>query len=302
LVPSSEFSVTDGGPGRNYGLNVNAISGKKIQGRTVYSKTTANCGIIIPFYQYPDDVYTNENVKLIIDLKRKYQDVPVTVVLSPSSGPGTATDGNYAVLIKFLIGAGISVVMYIYTSYRSRSIADVQNDIVTYLNLYSFDSVHGQYGIFLDEMANDNSDASLSYYKSIKEFAHNLGLYPVFGNPGAGLPPEVFKNESCDEYIIYESTGIWPTEDYLEGNYSDGYIEYDCSRRAVSVINVPFDAEKIQMMAKYCGNIYATDAPLNNAYSILPSYLENLFVLLSNKTVHKNLGLVHAAHLNMLMP
>jgi hypothetical protein len=151
-------------------------------------------------------------------------------------------------------------------------------------------------------MSNDNSATTLSYYKSIKEYAHNLGLYPVFGNPGAGLPPEVFRNQSCDEYIIFENAGAWPTEDYLKGDYADGYVEYDYSHRAASVINVPFDAEKIQMMAKYCGNIYATDAPFNSAYSILPSYLENLFALLSNKTVHKNLGLVHAAHLNMLMP
>jgi hypothetical protein len=205
-------------------------------------------------------------------------------------------------LIKRLIGAGISVVAYVYTSYGSRSIADIQNDISTYLSLYSFDSVHGQYGIFLDEMSNDNSATILSYYKSIKDFSHNLGFYPVFGNPGAGLPPEVFRNESCDEYVIFENTGAWPTEDYLKGDYADGYDEYDYSHRAASVINVPFDAEKIQMMTKYCGNIYATDAPLNSAYSVLPSYLENLFALLSNKTVHKNLGLVHAAHLNMLMP
>jgi hypothetical protein len=302
LVPSAEFTVTDGGAGGNYGLKINNIPGNKIQGRTIYDKDAVSCGIIIPFYQYPEDIYTNANVNLIINLKKKYQDVPVTVVINPSSGPGTATDGNYAVLIKRLLGAGISVVAYIYTSYGSRPIADIQNDINTYLSLYSFDSVHGQYGIFLDEMANDNSSASLSYYKSIKDFSHNLGLYPVFGNPGAGLPPEVFRNESCDEYVIFENENDWPTEDYLKGDYADGYIEYDCSRLAASVINVPFDAEKIQMMAKYCGNIYATDAPLNNAYSILPSYLENLFVTLSNKTVHKNLGLVRAAHLNMLMP
>jgi hypothetical protein len=302
LTPSTEFTVTDGGSGGNYSLSVNAISGKKIQGRTVYSKTTVNCGIIIPFYQYPSNVYTNASANLILDLKRKYQDVVVTVVLNPSSGPGTETDGNYTALIKRLLGAGITVLAYVYTSYGSRPITDIQNDINTYLNLYSFSSVNGQYGIFLDEMSTSNSSSMLTYYKSIKEYAHNLGLYPVFGNPGADLPADVFINESCDDYLIYEDNKIWPTEDYLKGDFYDGHSDFDYSQRYASILNVPFDAEKIQMMAKYCGGIYVTDAPFNSAYSVLPSYLENLFVMLSNKTAHKNLGLFHAAQINMLMP
>ena len=302
LTPSQEFLVTDGGPNGNYDLKINNISGKKIQGKTVYNKSTVNCGIIIPFYQYPSDIYTNENVNFIINLKKKYQDVPVTVVVNPSSGPGTEIDNNYFVLIKRLIGAGITVVAYVYTSYGSRPLVDVQNDINTYSSLYPFDSVHGQYGIFLDEMSNDTSTTNLEYYKNIKEFAHKRGFYPVIGNPGTNLPPSIFKNESCDEYVIYEDEGIWPSENYLKGDYGDNYSEYDFSQRTVIVIDVPFDAEKIQMISRYCGNLYLTDQPIGSAFSKLPSYLENIFVLLSDKTVHKNLGLVQAARLNMLMP
>ena len=76
--------------------------------------------ILVPAYFYP----TTSN-----DWNRMgaaAQQVSLTAILNPNSGPGKSADPNYVTATNKLLAAGGSVVGYVSTSYGSRSLASVE--------------------------------------------------------------------------------------------------------------------------------------------------------------------------------
>ena len=59
--------------------------------------------------------------------------VPLTALLNPDSGPGTAPDQNYVSAVANLHTAGAQVVGYVHTSYATRPWSQVTNDVNLYL-------------------------------------------------------------------------------------------------------------------------------------------------------------------------
>ena len=82
-------------------------------------------GLLVPMYVYPRDIHKNSAYNRLMDLKRRYETVPMWVILNPASGPGKSVDANYTKAIDRLIGAGWVVLGYVSTSYGKRPGADV---------------------------------------------------------------------------------------------------------------------------------------------------------------------------------
>lgn len=236
--------------------------------------TNIKTGVLIPLYQYPGNIYTNIVINNLIGLIRKYQDVPVTIIINPNNGSGTVVDENYAALLKRLQGAGATVLGYVATTYGAKASNLVQADVNTWRVLYpSID------GIFVDEMA--NTAGLESYYVDLTKFCHDKNLYPVVGNPGAALPESYLNKETADIWVIYEIAG-YPAESILAGDYGGGYADYSYHRRAVITYNVTHNQTALSMIKKYAGWVYFTNDNLPNPYDTLSNFLESTLIGLSN--------------------
>jgi len=59
-----------------------------------HQRAQERTGVLVPLYVYPEDIHTNAVYNRMIDLKRRYETVPMWVIFNPASGPGTQVDGN----------------------------------------------------------------------------------------------------------------------------------------------------------------------------------------------------------------
>lgn len=135
--------------------------------------------LLVPAYIYPSgsggDAWTT--------LAATAQKVATTVILNPSSGPGSAQDANYVAAIAQIHAAGGKVIGYVSSAYATRSLSAVVQDISTYLSFYSVD------GFFIDEMTSDSDTTHIQYYQSVYNYIKGLSsAYAVTGNPGTGIP------------------------------------------------------------------------------------------------------------------
>ncbi|BCN11578.1 hypothetical protein RPSD_34630 (plasmid) [Ralstonia solanacearum] len=137
--------------------------------------------LLVPAYIYPSgsggDAWTT--------LATTAQKVATTVILNPSSGPGSAQDANYVAAIAQIHAAGGKVIGYVSSAYATRSLSAVVQDISTYLSFYSVD------GFFIDEMTSDSDTTHIQYYQSVYNYIKGLSsAYAVTGNPGTGIPDQ----------------------------------------------------------------------------------------------------------------
>lgn len=244
-------------------------------------------GLLIPFYIYPNNPYTDATVQRLIGLMKQYHSVPVLVAINPSDGPGTVVDGNYSALIEVLHGAGGKVLGYVKTGFGTRLEADVNADIDLWNTLYAATPVDG---IFLDEMPWDTgpSNVGTAYvdlYKRYTDYAHAIGFATTVGNPGTNQQGAWFKTRTADIIIVNEAE-TYPTEANMAGMYADGHADYSYTRRAGLVYNQPsLDTAALTTLRKYVQWVYVTDDNLTagvlNPWDMLPSYLEGLFSALS---------------------
>jgi len=228
--------------------------------------------ILVPAYIYPSDVYSNATFNALIDLKKKYHKIPMYVILNPSNGPGSSVDGNYTVAIKRLTGAGIHVLGYIYTTYASRSLTTVKADIDNWLTLYPEIE-----GMFVDNQTSDNTQSNLDYYTELTAYCHYKKFWPVIGNPGTAVYPEVY--DTIDAVIVHEGTSF-PSEATLKGDWAGGNADKNYNRRGILVYNQSaFDWQNFSMISKYCGIVYITDV---NGWTGISAYIRNMLQLLTN--------------------
>lgn len=228
-------------------------------------------GLIIPFYVYPSNVYTNSAYNDLIDLIKTYQTVPTIVALNPSSGPGATTDGNYTAAIQRLRGAGAMVIGYVSTDYTNHALATVKAEVDAWMSLYP-----DIQGIFFDEFANTDDAATTSYYEELTTYCHQRGLFSV-GNAGAGVPARFFESITADVIVIWESSSM-PSEATLKGDFDGGYADFDTRRRAAIVYDQSsFSTGDTDLIAKYCGYLYLTDDTAPNPWDSASSYIEYLF-------------------------
>ncbi|MDA1212645.1 MAG: hypothetical protein O2955_09005 [Planctomycetota bacterium] len=163
-------------------------------------------GVIVPLYVYPADVHLNKTYNRLIDIKRRYETVPIWVIVNPASGPGTEIDANYTKAIDRLQGAGCVVMGYVSTSYGQRKRQDVTGHIDQWLTMYPRIQ-----GIFFDEMIYEDTETGAAYQADLNRYAHEHGCWPTVANPGAETPGRYFAADAADVIVVHEGND-WPQE------------------------------------------------------------------------------------------
>jgi hypothetical protein len=243
-------------------------------------------------YVYPADIRTNPAYNQLMDIKRRFETVPMWVIVNPASGPGEAVDANYTAAIARLQGAGCVVLGYVTTSYAKRSEADVRKDIDRWLKLYPRIQ-----GVFFDEMIYEDTDAGAKYQAALNRYAHDVGCWPTVSNPGTNTPGRYFVADAADVILIHEDVILihegdtWPTEERLKGEGVGGYADHPPFTRGVLVHSQPkLDRAALRMARKYARWVYSTEGPFRlgdpkaaNPWDRVSKHLEELCEQLSVK-------------------
>lgn len=212
-------------------------------------------GLLVPLYIYPSDVHNNAAYNRLIELKRRYETVPMWVILDPASGPGEQVDANYSKAIDRLRGAGCVVLGYVTTSYAKRLQVDVKKDVDRWLKMYP--RIHG---IFFDEMIYEDTQAGVRYQSALNHYAHDAGCWPTVANPGADTPGRYFTEEAADVIVVHEGDS-WPKEERLKGDALGGYADQPPFTRGVLVYSQPkLDRASLRMVRRYARWVYITEA------------------------------------------
>ena len=235
-------------------------------------------GILLPMYVYPADIHKNAAYNRVMSLKRKYETVPMWVIVNPASGPGEKVDANYTKAIDRLRGSGCVVLGYVSTSYGKRKAADVRGDIDRWLRFYP--RIHG---VFFDEMVYEDTAASAEYQAALNRYAHEAGCWPTVGNPGADTPGRYFEQEAADVIVVHEGDK-WPPVERLHGDYFGGHADYPPFTRGVLLHSqAKLDKEALRAARPFARWWYVTDAPFRagdpqaaNPWDRVSKHLEEL--------------------------
>jgi Spherulation-specific family 4 len=223
--------------------------------------TAAKLEIIVPAYFYPSP---NSDWA---ELSAAASEVPITAIMNPGNGPGSAQDSNYVSAVNSLRAAGGRVIGYIHTSYGARPLQQVLNDINRYQAWYNVD------GIFIDEMANTGPAERLNYYRDI--YNHVKSIEPsweVMGNPGTTTIEQYLTWPTADRLMVFENVGA----NYPEYTPSVWNSDYNRSSFVHLVHTEPSQTAMplhLQLaVQRNAGGIYITDDVLSNPWDRLPSY------------------------------
>jgi hypothetical protein len=219
-------------------------------GREFHVRAMEPSGLLVPLYVYPRDVTTNPAFTRLMDARRRYETVPMWVIVNPAGGPGRRVDANYTRAIDRLVGVGCVTLGYVSTRYAKRDAAAVQKDVDRWREMYP-----RVQGVFFDEMIYEDNDAGVKYQAGLTKYAHEARLWPVVANPGAQTPPRYFAADAADVIVVHEG-GSWPKEDRLAKPYAD----HPPFTRAVLVHSQPkFDAAALKAARKHARWFYVTD-------------------------------------------
>lgn len=145
--------------------------------------------IVIPLYSYPL-TYPEQYQKLyqIQTLKQ------MIVIINPSNGAGYRYDPNFADAVYKLKQKGYKVFGYVYSSYSSRPLDSIKQEIDRYNQLYpDLD------GFFIDEVS--NSQSSYTYYQQISSYIKSYKKM-VMLNPGTTVSQEFYT--IADFIVVFE--------------------------------------------------------------------------------------------------
>ena len=209
--------------------------------------------LLIPLYSYP-----NCDWNKLISLKSLYHSVNIIVIANVNNGPGSQKDDTYASNIANLKNAGIKVIGYVWTDYGSRSTADVENDIDSWISWYNVD------GIFFDEVSTSSTDED--YYRTLVNYLKNKSAsYLAVGNPGTYSDSTVSDYTGIfDVLVVHDGSGyptLWPTG-------------VDPSKLGALVYGVPeFDETSFTDLISKAYCVYVTDDTGANPWDQLSSYI-----------------------------
>ena len=219
--------------------------------------------ILVPLYSYPS--WYNPPTYLWDDVAAAANQVPLTVIINPNSGPdGGPPNSDFVVGLNDLRSAGVTILGYVYTSYGARNITNVKADIDLY------DQHFNIHGIFLDEVANTTNQ--LSYYTQLYAYIKSRPhLSLVFANPGTHTDEAYIATPTADTTVIFETDTGWPQ--YVPDAYVSNYpaarfaaLPYAASTEALMRSNIDLAVQR------NVGFIYVTNDGGSNPWDTLPSY------------------------------
>ncbi len=212
---------------------------------------------------------------------------PITAIMNPGSGPGTAANSDYVTAINTFRAAGGRVLGYVPSGYLGQnvnptstcqpasgstySVGDVLACASRYKDWYSVD------GIFVDEFTNVDTPAALGFYEALYSGLKGIDSgWNVVGNPGTPTTESYINHggvRSADTVVTFENRIGYP-----------GYVPspwnalYPASNFAHLLYNVPTAAEMLSAIAlaqaRNAGYIFVTDDQgLDlNPWDTLPAY------------------------------
>lgn len=214
-------------------------------------------GIIIPFYIYPSGAYDDANVGTIVDLKKANRDIPMIVIINPSSGPGSVTDGNYTAIINYFHAYGIHVIGYVSTNYRSQTTTQVKADIDAWKTYYPEIS-----GIFFDEQSDGTTDLGVeqAYYTEVSQYAREQDFDITVSNPGI--------NVDNSWYDLFDITIEWEASTYPDAATSRGPWPYSKQlfKRGALVHTAGYVQVDADLLVQNYGWVYITADTLPNPW------------------------------------
>lgn len=258
--------------------------------------TPATMRILVPAYFYPTP--NGSDWDRLTNAASSYPNISITAILNPNNGIFTTVEAPYATAIQRFTAAGGSIVGYVSTQYGNggRSIAQIQANIDSYINLYGAQFISG---IFLDEM-NASANAT-AFYRTIYQYIKSR--YPtlqVIGNPGT-IPIADYA-QLADSLVTFEGTATnWNNYDprttaaswiYSRSNQANAMLIHDAATCAAMQSAVL----KANQARANTGWVYATNRTFNaangtgNPWATLPSYWESL------------VGTVHALQQQSTLP
>jgi hypothetical protein len=215
---------------------------------------------------------------------------PITAIMNPNSGPGTAPDADYVRAIDKFRNAGGRVLGYVPSGYAGSqvsadsscqpasgatySVSDVISCASGYKNWYRVD------GIFIDEVTNTSSTTNLNFYQNLYVGLKALNSsWEIVGNPGSRTQVEYLNNganRSADTLVVFENDVGYPG--YVPSPWNAtvpsraiGHLGYDVvtESTALAFLNLA--------VLRNAGYVYFTDDGANNTnpWDRLPTYWES---------------------------
>ena len=219
--------------------------------------------LLVPAYFYPGGTQWLEMSDAL-----EQSGAEAVLIMNPASGPGTFADPNYVEALARCSSKGQTVIGYVTTSYRKRTLPSVKAEIDEFFRLYP-----GLGGIFVDEMSNETAPSIKRYYRRL--YKHVKAISPdalVVANPGvpALTPWQVTRVIVADVLVVYEG----PAEEYRTWEPPDWITSRDASRFAQLVYKTTDPAMTTAVCAesvdKNAGWIFVTEGVMPNPWNVPP--------------------------------
>ena len=194
--------------------------------------------------------------------------VPVIAIANAANGPGSSRRTDYQRVIARVRENGGQVIGYIHTTYTRRPSSEVIADIDRWSSFYPID------GLFVDEMTNDGTVASLEYYRTLRDHARSRHpAWQIFGNPGTGTRESYLTTPTVDGLVTFEHHSGYPT--FVPDAWTRRHPAAAFSHLCYGVASPDTLTQYLQLArSRRAGWIYVTDDALPNPWDRLPTYWE----------------------------
>ncbi|KKK15244.1 hypothetical protein ARAM_005025 [Aspergillus rambellii] len=163
--------------------------------------------VLFPLYIYPK---SNATWGPLYEAALAHPELDFVVVVNPQSGPGSSSSpsSEYAAAVRQLSTySNVQKVGYVRTSYATRNITEVLDDVETYSDWDSQSSALAMDGIFFDEAPHQYTSAAAEYMNRINLAVKNAtgiqGDRMVIHNPGT-VPDTRLADSNTDVTVVFE--------------------------------------------------------------------------------------------------
>ncbi|KAJ4389507.1 hypothetical protein N0V93_006977 [Gnomoniopsis smithogilvyi] len=192
--------------------------------------------LLLPLYVYPSWQGWWDNIYAAIAANPNLE---FQVIVNPSNGPGGSTPGYNSDYISGVTRLNsypnVHTFGYVYTSYGSRSLADVNQDTSYWANWNTYTAANISInGVFFDETPNwtgNQGDNDVAYMTQATEYAHSLfdsetSAFELIYNVGQQSNHlEYFDDDMADFVIVFENYADQYADTIIQNNVPAGLAD-----------------------------------------------------------------------------